>query len=100
MNRLFLIGSCPEKQFYIEIPKIDGNFTGTGDLFAAILIGNIQKVGFESACNRSASALKSILEKTTPGNELQIPKHIEEITNPAENLSLKPLHEMLLAIWE
>lgn len=42
-DRLVTIGASAGEAFYFEYPKIKGYFTGTGDLFAALLLNKFHK---------------------------------------------------------
>lgn len=70
----------------IKIPKVAGKFTGTGDLFAALLLAHLDSFEIEVACARAISTLNFILETTIkirggPG-ELAIIQCAKEILNP------------------
>lgn len=56
----------PSQAFMIKIPKLDCPFTGTGDLFAALMTGWLRKTNFdiEKSLENTANSIHSILEDT------------------------------------
>jgi pyridoxine kinase len=88
---LYLFASCKSKNiiYQIRIPKkFEGKFSGTGDLFAALLVAYLDNHPLETACCQVLSIMKSILERTLdlrqdPGpRELAIIQSAKEILNP------------------
>lgn len=67
-DNLFLIGANESEFFMIEFPKIDFEFTGTGDLFAALLVGysarSTANGSLKSACERAITTIQIILQRT------------------------------------
>ena len=74
-------------QFKIEIQLlIPQQFTGTGDLFSALLLANCQRFPFANACERSVDSVHAVLQKTiefrTRGCELAIVQSASAIVDP------------------
>ena len=73
-------------QFKIEIQLIPQQFTGTGDLFSALLLANCQKFPFAKACERSVDSVHAVLQKTiefrTRGCELAIVQSASVVVDP------------------
>jgi len=80
------------KRFRIQVPKQPedkGNYTGTGDLFSALLLGwSIRSLNFSDACEKAVATLQAVLTKTYQerlkgrGMELQLIQSKKEIENP------------------
>lgn len=55
-SNLVAVGSAMNSEpFYIEFPHIEGYFTGTGDIFSAVLLDRFHKHSAESPSSASAS---------------------------------------------
>ncbi|KAJ3315996.1 hypothetical protein HDV04_000204 [Boothiomyces sp. JEL0838] len=84
-QRLVLYGSDNGKLFKIYIPKIEGRFVGTGDVFSALVLGHLDK-GLVKACELSVDTMQKILENTCrlkrKRNELALVASISDILNP------------------
>jgi len=66
-NELILFGSSKGKQQYkITIPKVPGTFTGTGDLFSALILGysTLFPDDLPKACHHTVSALYAVIQYT------------------------------------
>ncbi|KAJ3276801.1 hypothetical protein HDV01_002855 [Terramyces sp. JEL0728] len=84
-DKLVLYGSDNGKLFKIYIPKIEGRFVGTGDVFSALVLGHLDK-GLVDACELSVDTMQKILENTLrlkrKRNELALVDSIADILNP------------------
>lgn len=83
---LFCSSSKESAIHRIQIDQINSNFTGTGDLFAALLLAHLDKGDLKSACYNALQTMNFILKKTLeirggPG-ELAIVQCANEILNP------------------
>ena len=78
--------------FQFKIPIVEGKYTGTGDLFAALLLCQLEKqVNIDVACCAALSTMSFILKKTVQvrggaGGELAIIQCAQEIANPPQQL--------------
>lgn len=65
---MFLIASNKQGQFIIRFDELKGSFTGTGDLFAALLLGRINNdydlENIKHACCLCLSSMNGVLKKT------------------------------------
>ncbi|GAM22005.1 hypothetical protein SAMD00019534_051800, partial [Acytostelium subglobosum LB1] len=59
-------GAKGQRKFRLSVPRIDGYFTGTGDIFSALLLGwsTREPNNLALACERSVSTLYNIIKKT------------------------------------
>lgn len=87
-GHLFLYGSIKDSFiFKIEIPKIEIHFTGTGDLFGALLVGRIgndrSADNVRQSCEQSVGIIQRILKRTEEGGqrELDIVGSMHDILN-------------------
>ena len=81
----FPSASSGNSSFRIRIPRIDAHFTGTGDLFSALVLGAVARgVPLLSACERAIASLQAVLIRTmeSGGGELRIVKSRGDIENP------------------
>jgi pyridoxine kinase len=58
------VGEQEGAPFQIAFPKFPGRFTGTGDLFAALLLAHVQAHGVREACVRAVTTLHAVLKRT------------------------------------
>ena len=83
---LYLIASSKDSSpFIIPIPYIQGSFTGTGDLFSALLLANYDKCAdLKSSCEKCVSILVAVLEETVrqESQELRIIDCRDLLVNP------------------
>ena len=91
-DELILVGSIKNKRdekperFRIRIPEIKHKFTGSGDLFAALLLGWICKgEGVKTACEKAVAGTYFILKRTAMegGGEMRLVHCRDAIENPA-----------------
>jgi len=59
-------GSAPNEYIRLQIPRLDAIFTGTGDLFASMLLAWLHRHpnDLKLACEKTMSAVQQILKKT------------------------------------
>ena len=89
-NTIAILGSCRSEKtrFTMQVPKIDAYFTGTGDLFSALVLGFSMNHDMVSTCHRVVSAVQAVLlkgqERQSPLKFTEIPlvQCRSEITNP------------------
>eukprot|EP00122_Pirum_gemmata_P011684 Pgem_evm1s10827 len=75
-DRIHIFGMDQENNTYKNsISKIEGYFTGTGDLFSALLLAwiDIDNGNLESACKKVVSTLQAVLMKTKDHFESSFP---------------------------
>eukprot|EP01001_Neometanema_parovale_P001891 NODE_12250_length_518_cov_40.131646_g11961_i0.p1 GENE.NODE_12250_length_518_cov_40.131646_g11961_i0~~NODE_12250_length_518_cov_40.131646_g11961_i0.p1 ORF type:complete len:104 (-),score=11.23 NODE_12250_length_518_cov_40.131646_g11961_i0:121-432(-) len=66
----------------MPIPKLDGYFTGTGDLFSALVLGwSTHEPSFRLACEKAVAALQAVLFNTT--------QHYREVGGESKEKSQK-----------
>lgn len=83
--------------YTIKVPKLDCPFTGTGDLFAALLSGWLQKTNFdlEKSLENTANSIHEILENTldwfkqvndgsVQSHELRLVQNIAHLVSPKQ----------------
>lgn len=83
--------------YTIKVPKLDCPFTGTGDLFAALLSGWLQKTEFdlERSLENTANSIHEILENTldwfkqvndgsVQSHELRLVQNLKHIISPKQ----------------
>ena len=83
-DKIFVIGSRKgEERFKITIDKIDGNFTGTGDMFSALILARHHEP-LSTACHKTVSSIHKILQDTQekPNQELALIENRAVISNP------------------
>ena len=83
-------------QFELTVPKIirEEPFFGTGDLFAALVVGwSIRGDPLISACEKAVNTLQSVLQKTFQSNsfELKLVQSKQNIENPSTDFRAKIL---------
>ena len=85
-GKCFLYGSNKSIQFQLEIELIHQHFTGTGDLFSALLLANLVKYPLPQACEKSVDSIHGILSRTLEirktGCELALVQSANLILNP------------------
>ncbi len=86
-DKLHLIASHQtlKKKYHIPFPKMKGRFTGTGDLFAALLLAFTSKYPlheFGLALQKTLSAIQSVLSITPSNQELRIIEARKWIIDP------------------
>lgn len=73
------------KRFFTKVPRIEGYFSGTGDLFSALVVGWMAKgCSAEEACERTVATLKVVLERTAAAKsfELKLVQSKDAVENP------------------
>ncbi|XP_066276659.1 pyridoxal kinase-like [Branchiostoma lanceolatum] len=111
-STLVLLGSQingdEKKRIELEMPKLNLNFTGTGDLFTACLVAWVHKhpKDLATACEKTIATMQAVLQRTLeyaqkaagPGNkataaqrELRLVQSKKDIEEPAVTLKAKPL---------
>jgi pyridoxine kinase len=73
---LFVSHSSDKDSFmgYIQFPKVGQTFTGTGDLFAALLLARINKMTKDNlitACEKAVATMQDILCSTQKAHEAE-----------------------------
>ena len=88
-EKIILVGSTKggegeEEQFWLEFPAIGEKFTGTGDMFASLLLSWISKGDKASvACEKAVGTMQAVLKRTVEmGGELKIVQSRQEIEKP------------------
>lgn len=83
-----------KKRFFTKVPRIEGYFSGTGDLFSALVVGWMAKGhSAEEACERTVATLKVVLERTAAAKsfELKLVQSKDAVENPPKlEYPLKP----------
>ncbi|KAL0489347.1 pyridoxine kinase [Acrasis kona] len=76
--------STTNEKYEIEFPKIQGFFTGTGDMTAALLLAwsNIHKDDLKLAIEKAIAGVQSVLHNTPSGEELHLIQSRKLIPNP------------------
>ncbi|CAH1226073.1 PDXK [Branchiostoma lanceolatum] len=110
-STLVLLGSQingdEKKRIELEMPKLNLNFTGTGDLFTACLVAWVHKhpKDLATACEKTIATMQAVLQRTLeyaqtagPGNkataaqrELRLVQSKKDIEEPAVTLKAKSL---------
>ncbi|RKO84301.1 hypothetical protein BDK51DRAFT_51963 [Blyttiomyces helicus] len=54
----------PSTQFTVSFPKRSGVFTGTGDLFVALLLAHCSETDLRAACERAVATMQAVLQET------------------------------------
>ena len=56
----------PQEAFRINVPRLQGYFTGSGDLFAALLLAQLQRypTSLPTALEGAVAALQAVLQDT------------------------------------
>ena len=78
-------GRCGSERFFMKVPHIEGYFSGTGDLFSALLLGWMAKGdSAETACEKTVATLKVVLERTAAAKsfELKLVQSKDAVENP------------------
>lgn len=94
------VGHGTKDAVTIEIPKFPVQFTGSGDLFAALLLAWMHKTnGIQTAVERTIATMQAVLKNTveqcegktkTPQNiELKLIQSKEEIEHPKVTITAK-----------
>jgi pyridoxine kinase len=84
-------GTLENGFFAIRFPRIDSSFTGTGDLFASLVLANISN-GLCTACEKAVTSMQAVLkrtlekkmlygEKSSKGLELQLIQSKKDLEN-------------------
>lgn len=57
---------CPQEAFRIDVPRLEGYFTGSGDLFAALLLAWLQRhpTLLSAALEGAVATLQAVLKDT------------------------------------
>lgn len=97
-------GPGPREVYSICIPKLEGSFTGTGDLFAALITAWLHKSNFDIklSLENTANAVHDILEDTIKwmkfvddgtehSKELRLVQNKKHIMNPSKKFKAKIL---------
>lgn len=64
-SRLVLVGSDDQSEtFEIRFSRLSSQFTGTGDLFAALLLAHFKEHGLKRACEKTVSVMQKVLMHT------------------------------------
>ncbi|XP_078617853.1 pyridoxal kinase-like isoform X1 [Branchiostoma floridae x Branchiostoma japonicum] len=111
-STLVLLGSqingSEKKRIELEMPKLNLNFTGTGDLFTACLVAWVHKHpnDLATACEKTIATMQAVLQRTLdyaqkaagPGNkataaqrELRLIQSKKDIEEPSVTLKAKSL---------
>ncbi|KAI8520559.1 pyridoxal kinase-like [Branchiostoma floridae x Branchiostoma belcheri] len=111
-DTLVLLGSQinggEKKRIELEMPKLNLNFTGTGDLFTACLLAWVHKhpKDLATACEKTIATMQAVLQRTLDyarrvageGNkptaaqrELRLIQSKKDIEEPSVTLKAKPL---------
>lgn len=71
---LTMIASNTTNMYKITFPCLQGNFTGTGDCVAALLLAwtHIHKDNFALAMEKTLAGIQAVLLKTPAGQELRL----------------------------
>ena len=72
------------EKFWLEFPSIGQKFTGTGDMFASLLLSWISKGDKASvACEKAVGTMQAVLKRTVEmGGELKIVQSRGDIEEP------------------
>ncbi|KAJ3134374.1 hypothetical protein HK100_003634 [Physocladia obscura] len=95
---LFASHAPSRSMFKIDFPRLNGSFTGTGDLFAAVLIarvssaslagisGGIDPSAFKSACEFAVATMHHVLTETIETNNLHSNSStdVKSVSSPAD----------------
>jgi len=79
-----VMGGAP-KRFFLKVPRIERNFTGTGDLTSALVLAWMWRLGdLRLACEKAIASVNAVLQNTmTLGTrELALVQSKKEIENP------------------
>ncbi|XP_078617854.1 pyridoxal kinase-like isoform X2 [Branchiostoma floridae x Branchiostoma japonicum] len=90
-STLVLLGSqingSEKKRIELEMPKLNLNFTGTGDLFTACLVAWVHKHpnDLATACEKTIATMQAVLQRTLdyaqkaagPGNKASLVLHVQ-----------------------
>lgn len=81
---LFASNTKTKQRFKITFDKIEGNFTGTGDTFAALLLAftTIHADDLRKAIECALSGVQAILKNTPTGEELRLIQSRHVIQDP------------------
>ena len=85
-NKMFVFGrEADGKRFFIPVDVIPGYFSGTGDLFSALLLGWIIKGDNAAvACEKTVAGINCVLQRTIAANstELLLVQSRHDLENP------------------
>ncbi|AYE36614.1 pyridoxamine kinase [Borrelia turcica IST7] len=91
-NLIGTVAYNPRTKKYSEIflEKLEQNFSGTGDLFASLLIGYLEKLEIEQALEKATRVIQSIIKHSialnTPKKEgIQIEQFLKNNFNTTQN---------------
>lgn len=97
-------GDSKAEKWSIRFPKLSCHFTGTGDLFSALLLGNLHdsKFDFKKSLENTANAVQGVLEKTfawhrqvndgsVQSRELRLVQNVDCIVNPKKLYEAKKI---------
>ena len=82
---LYLYAAMQGSSFRVSIPMLDYSFTGTGDLFAALLVGHLPALvtpeGLQQACLTALGKMHAVLNRTFASGhrELQLVASIADL---------------------
>jgi pyridoxine kinase len=62
----------PSPPFTIQFPKVPARFTGTGDLFASLILAFESLYGFRNACERATSVMQRVIRRTLEFHNLPL----------------------------
>lgn len=85
-------GDGTHARFIVDIPKLEGRFTGTGDLVAALLLvwGELMPHDFVGAVERTVAAVQAVLHRTVADGdskrELRLVQSKKDLENPTVSL--------------
>lgn len=88
VEMIYIAGSYCDgerKRFFTKVPRIEGYFSGTGDLFSALLVGWMAKgCSAEGACEKTVATLRAVLERTAAAKsfELKLVQSKNAVENP------------------
>jgi pyridoxine kinase len=83
------------QRFEIIFPKLPGDYTGTGDLMAALFLAwlTILKNDFKLALETALAGIQSVLTRTPSGQELRLIQSRHQIPNPNIQFQATPLNQ-------
>jgi len=92
-------GTTPaDTRYRLDIPKIQGSYTGTGDLTAALILAWTHKLGMDHLAEALENVIASVqavirrtLHESGAGTELKLVQSVQDIMDPQVELKLKPL---------
>jgi pyridoxine kinase len=92
LGSTMLGGAGPVTRFRMRIPRLDQAFTGTGDLFSALMVAWTHKgLSVVEACERTANTVFAIVQEThaAKSNELLLIEGTRHLLAPPSDLHIE-----------